>query len=391
MNKHLAGILIGLVVVAGCHKSIPESGPVVEIPAGSFAQGWRAELPLIRGNAVTSMQVLGDLLLVYTKNNTVYAINAGGGQVLWSASVAKPTDELREAVMFKDLIVFPTTSTLEVYNSLGTLQRSVNIGHAIRSDLATVDEFVYVGLDYSYGGRLAKLDTTRKFAPTDWELMTGAGVSASPVWKDSVLFVGGEDGAVYAVNEDRAPVWSIPGHVFKTGGRILADLVADDYALFVASTDTRLYAIDRNSGKIRWQFYAGQPLLKSPFVTEDSVYQYVPRSGVVAMNKTEGKFAREPRWTAPDARAVLSADANDVYVLTADKRIAALDKTTGEQRFISQREDLSIYTAKPQSPTIFAASPEGLVISVKPVHKPGQFGELVQADNGLTDCLVALR
>lgn len=381
MNKQqasvLAVVLIGLGVLAGCRERVVQPGVVVEIPAGSFAQGWRATLPL-KAESVSEIQLLGETLLVYTSNNRVFGISAAGGQLRWADQVAKPSDSLKSAIQVKDQIVFPTSATLEIYNDRGQRQRSASLGHAIRSDGAAVDEFVYIGLDYEHGGRLAKVDATRLYAPIRWEVMTRGGLSARPVWKDQSLYFASEDGLVYAVNEDRSPIWATPGNVFTTGGRIVADLAVDDYAVYVASTDTRLYALDRTTAKIRWQFYAGTPLLEAPTLTADSVYQFVPRMGLVALDKTEGAFAREPRWVVTNARRVLSSDDKYVYALTTDRRVAALDKVTGEPKFTTTRTDLSAFAYNPASNTIYAATKDGEVISINPALTPGGVGEVVR-------------
>jgi outer membrane protein assembly factor BamB len=180
------------------------------------------------------------------------------------------------------------------------------------------------------------------------------------------------------VNEDRAPIWSLPNFVFHTDGRILAGLKIDDYGVYVASTDSKLYVLDRMTGKIRWQYFAGTALLDSATVTADSVYQYVPNHGLVALDKTAGDFNRKARWVAADAKQFLAADEKYVYVALRDRRIAALDKATGEQKFTSERTDLTVFAPNTKSGVIYAATADGLLLAVKPVTKPGSVGELVR-------------
>lgn len=378
MRKQLLSLCITVLAVTGCRRASHEVGPMVELPAGTFATEWRAEPPLRSGDDIKSLHLVEDTLYAYTRGNRVVSISVAGGKMNWTAEVAEETDVVRPPLANKDKVVFPTASTLQIFSKSGQKIRGIDIGHNMRSGAAISGEFVFVGLDYSLGGRLAKIDTTREYAPTRWELMTSAGISAAPVFFGETVYAAGEDGSVYAVTEDRQPVWSLPNFVFRTDGRILADLKVDDYGVYVASTDSKLYCLDRMSGKIRWQYFAGTPLLDAPQITADSVYQYVPTAGLTAINKSTGEFIRKARWVAPDARQFVAADEKYVYVLLKDRHLAALDKATGEIKFTSQRTDLTIVAPNTTTGVIYAATVDGLVLAVKPVTKPGTVGEMVR-------------
>ena len=107
-------------------------------------------------------------------------------------------------------------------------------------------------------------------------------------------------------------------------------------------------------------------------VTADRVYQYVPRRGLVALNKTEGKSAREALWTVPDARKVLSLDDKYVYALHDDGAIIALDRSDGIERFRSRRDDLTITATNTSGSTIYAANERGEVLAIRPVLRPAR-------------------
>jgi outer membrane protein assembly factor BamB len=380
LRKQLLSLCITVLAVTGCRRASHEVGPMIELPAGAFTSEWRAEPPLRSSDNVKSIHLVDDSLYVYTRENSVVSVSLVSGKLNWSAQVADPADILRPPLAVNDKLVFPTASTMQIFSKHGQKIRTMDIGHNMRSGASVSGEFVYVGLDYSLGGRIAKIDTTREYSPTRWELMTSAGVSAAPVYFNAAVFAAGEDGSVYAVNEDRQPIWSLPNFVFRTDGRILADLRVDDYGVYVASTDSKLYCLDRVNGKIRWQYFAGTPLLDAPLVTNDSVYQYVPNAGLTAIDKSTGEFIRKARWVAPDARQFLAADEKYVYVSLKDHRIAALDKATGEIKFTSERTDLTIFAANTKTGVIYAATTDGLVLAVKPVTKAGTVGEMVRGE-----------
>jgi outer membrane protein assembly factor BamB len=224
---------------------------------------------------------------------------------------------------------------------------------------------VYIGAAHPGGARVAAVDITKRVGPVIWEFMTLGAMSAAPALYDNVIFVGGEDNRVYAVSTSRRPVWGLDGFSFETSGRIVADLAADEYAVYVASTDTKLYALDRMSGKIKWTYYAERALTAPPFVTADSVYEYVPGKGLVALDKTTGSYYRTPRWTAPEAVQVVSVGARRVYVKLKDGRIGALDRQTGESLWHGTWQ-YAKFAVNTEDPTIYAATEDGKVYSYMP-------------------------
>ncbi len=303
--------------------------------------------------------------------------SAAGGQLLSSNAITAPRGQLRPPVILGDKIVYPTLSTMEVYDRRGRLTASVPLEHPTRSPAVPQGNVLYFGVDHHRGGRLLRYDITRPYGKALWELMTFAPISSAPAVYEDVVYAASEDGRTYAVTRDRQPVWPIEGNTFLTAGRVTADLQVDDFGLYVASMDSKLYCLDRQTGRIKWTYFAGAPLRESPVVLADRVYQYVPRRGLVAIDKTEGKPMREPVWNAPGARRFLSADEANVYVLASDGSIVALDKASGEPKFRSRRRDLTITTPNTQNATIYAATKGGELVAIRPVLTAGTVGQLV--------------
>jgi hypothetical protein len=378
---------LSLVTTAGCRSSRDrdaqlassrQSAPT-QVPANGYVEQWQAPLQLARGSHLARLYLRGDTLFVYTNVNRVYALSADGGHILWGAKVAGDEDTLLPPLVLKDVTIFPTSATLELYQA-GKKLRSIELGSAVRSPLAGEGNVVYCGLDYKNGGRLAKLDITKTFGNTLWELMTQGGISAAPVLFEKIIYAASEDGAVHAVNEERIAAWGLEGSLFRTGGTITADLKVDEQGLYVPSTDSKLYCLNRGTGRILWQFYGGAPLLATPSLTADSIYQPVPGRGVAALDKGQGEFNRRPRWIAPDTIQFLSEDGTNVYLRGRDNRIIGVDKKTGETRGHSNRKDLTLYVSNTKTPLIFGAARNGTVVCARPVLKPGVVGEIVLND-----------
>jgi outer membrane protein assembly factor BamB len=352
---------------------------------GSLAKAWSFPLDLDKkGDAIRGVFLRGDTLFVYTQRNTVIAFNAAGGSVTYAIKVTPDEVHLKPPILVRDQHAFPAGSTIEMYTKDGKFVESVDCTHSIRSPGTPHNLRIYIGLDYPNGGRLAAIDLTRKYDRALWELMTFGGVSAAPAVYQNTIYCGSEDGRCYAISEERLGVWPLPHSAFETDGPIKADLHADETGVYVASTDTKFYCLELGSGKLKWQYYAGAPIEEAPVVTANSVYLIVPHTGVVALNKTEGKPLREPKWIAKGAKRYLAEDEKNCYLLAGDNHIAAYDKNTGELRYRSKRNDLIAFAINnnPKDSTIYGATANGEVFAIKPVNKPGTVGTLVEGPAG---------
>jgi len=378
VNKQLLMSLCVLsIALSGC-TTRHEPGPYVEIPAGSFAQAWRANLEL-GSDRIVSLHRVGDLVIAMTRRNTAYAMSAQGGTVKWISQIAEPGRGLGAPTLAGQRIVFPTADSLVVYSVLGRREKDIPLDRAIRSPLVGEGDFVYAGFDHFNQGRLGRISLVAPYMPVRWELMTRGAVSAAPAVFQDTVFSGSEDGNVYAVTDDRAPIWALPGNVFSTGAPITADLKVDDIAVYVASGDSKLYALDRQTGKILWQYFGGAPLRTSPLVTADTVYQFVPQQGIVAIDKLAGDYNRKPRFVVPGAVAALAQEGKLVYIRGGDNSVVAIDRSTGKPAFKTSRNDLAYFAANPTGGLVYAATVDGVVFGIRAVTTGGTVGQLVAA------------
>ena len=61
----------------------------------------------------------------------------------------------------------------------------------------------------------------------------------------------------------------------------------------------------------------------------------------------------------------------------ADNRIMAVDKQTGQALFLSGRHPLSVFTTNTKDSTIYGASKDGKLWSIRPVLREGEVGTVV--------------
>ena len=384
MTKQLVTALVGAaamvsaLAIGGCRKDPAKvQGPTIgAIPPNSFVQHWRAPLNL-ENDSITELHLRDKNLYAYTRGDVAYSLSRAGGDTQFGAPIQASGGVLRPPVEIKDRIVFPTATTMEIYRTNGTFERRFPLDYSTRSPAAGLENMVFIGLDYPRGGRLAAIDVDRPYANIRWELLTRGGVSARPAIFENIVYIGGEDGRVYAVTPDRRPVWPLEGGVFVTSGRIVGDVKVDETGVYVASTDSKLYALDRQTGKVLWQYFGGKPITSSPHVAASTVYINVPGRGIVALDKGKGAFNRNPRWVSKDARMFLAEGSTHTYLATRDGKIQAVDRATGKILFTSKGPGFDIFVSNPNDDTIFAARKGGNVYAIKPVLGAGVVGEMV--------------
>jgi outer membrane protein assembly factor BamB len=91
------------------------------------------------------------------------------------------------------------------------------------------------------------------FHRVKWTFPTGDRIVSSPVYRDGVIYFGGDDGNVYAVNAaDGRQLWK-----HATGGPVPATPALAGDLLYIGSYDGKFYALEARTGVTRWKFATG--------------------------------------------------------------------------------------------------------------------------------------
>lgn len=408
MKKHLLNLVIAALLGSGCASKAPNGG-VPDVPIklenNSFSRQWSTDLRGGAENPITAVHVSDPFIFAYRADGTSSVMDRVTGKLLHVDEPKESKQQFRPPVVLKDRIVYPTTSFLEVYDFDGRyvphaakvtdeLDKpfSQELPFPIRSDVVGLGKLVFFGADFPGSGRAVEVDMTRPYVPAVWTLMQpGSSISAAPALLKDIVYIAADNGKVAAVATDtREPIWTLDQGVFGAYGGISGNLAADQTGLYIASLDTKLYCLQRTGGKVKWQYFASVPLHDGPILTKDLVFELVPGTGLIAIDKTDvptsknPTYNREPRWVAPNANQFLSEDDSYAYVKTTNNQVLAIDKKSGQQKFRSRRSDLVTFGTNTKGDgIIYVATSDGVVISVKPVLTPGQVGEMVLVPTGL--------
>lgn len=144
-------------------------------------------------------------------------------------------------------------------------QWTFETGGAVRSSPAVVRGTVFVGSDDGY---IYALDANT--GEEEWAFATNGPVTSSPAVLGHMVYVGSHDHRVYALSAARGdPVWE-----FRTGGRVRssptveansAATVVDD-VVAIGSDDGTLYALDATSGEPLKTIRTDGPVVAAPTI-----------------------------------------------------------------------------------------------------------------------------
>jgi len=224
-------------------------------------------------------------------------------------------------------------------------QKSEQIGKVLEvelSDFNALQDKAYLGNLYRNGVYTTKGLPSLK--GVKWSFKAGGGIRSSPVVVDGVVYIGCDDGNLYALNaKDGSLKWK-----FDTGGMVRGSAEVCDGVVYVGSVSKKVYAIGAKDGKMLWEHETKGLINKTPTVARGLVcvgdgpkilekceeWQYGPSGTVIALRASDGKLVWESSFGAQGLTA-LSCDgeffyANESYNLkngSSNKTGEALKKT----------------------------------------------------------------
>lgn len=114
--------------------------------------------------------------------------------------------------------------------------------------------------------------------PPSWTTKLGCEIVSSPCVKDNILYVGGRDSCIYALDCGTGGVrWKR-----KTGGWVDAGPMIDGDRLIVGSRDSTIYSLDKSTGEVRGRWAAGLQLSSPVRAVDGSILcgRGLPKGGI---------------------------------------------------------------------------------------------------------------
>ena len=151
-----------------------------------------------------------------------------------------------------------------------------------------------------------------QFHRVKWTFKTGGWVLSSPAVSEGVVYIGSDDGNVYAINAAAgAAKWK-----FATEGPIRSSPAVANGTVYFVSYDGNFYAVDAATGKLKWKFAtAGERHFEAK-----GLHGYLPRSQTVP--DFWDMFLSSP-----------AVDDAQVYFGSGDGNFYALDALSGQLKW----------------------------------------------------------
>jgi len=202
-------------------------------------------------------------------------------------------------------------------------------GGPIIGGLALADGTIFVGSD---DGKLYALDPKdggKKIEPFN----AGDGIWATPLVKDSVLYVPSVNGKLFALDiQTLKPVWERP---FEADAGLITDpVLADADTLLVGGIDRKLYALSPATGDLKWSFTADNWFWGRPLAAGGKIYAPNLDKRVYALAVDSG----DPVWNQPfeteaPVRSSPLLAGNVLIVVDRAGNVYGLDPATGNQKW----------------------------------------------------------
>lgn len=229
----------------------------------------------------------------------------------------------------------------------------------IRSTPATADGLVFIG---SEDGNLYAVSATTGLMK--WKLQIGGDISSSPALVGSVVLIVGGDQSLYAVDRsDGHIIWkrqtgpflkfeAIPGDPRIFDYYNSSPTVVDD-RIYFGSSDGHVYAVNLKDGTILWKFNAGHWVHCSPAVADGLVYFGNYDGDFFALDAQSGQLRwtyKVDRWPGSPFPVTLVgspavADGIVYFASNNPTYVNALDAKTGERKWRVEHPGSMIYSS----------------------------------------------
>ena len=239
--------------------------------AAGKTQRWSADL---RDPLQVTPATYCDAVLAATVND-VYALDASEGSVIWEADSTGTTGPVSVA---GEAVVVPMSSRVRAFEVTDGSSRWEFDRDWSNNGACATDGTVFVAGGDATGGYVAAVDLDS--GDGRWQTRLQRTVWFSPVYRDGSVFAVDDGGTVYRIDAETGDVqWE----------RTVADrraptpLVTDSLVVVAGGNADRTHALDAETGDPQWSLETG-PVLVPPVAAADEIYVGTMNRGLFAVD-----------------------------------------------------------------------------------------------------------
>lgn len=325
---------------------------------------WQLQLKLEDDQKVQDVYLVDDHLYVGTQDGYCYCVHAPTGAIRWLRPITSAGYSVRRPCHTDEWTIFVTPTDIQVY-------RRHTGAPVVRRELRFPPGTPAItdGTRLFIGGVDRRMHTfmVENLFP-DWELLVGAPITSTPALYGEHLFFANDLGIVYScTRENKVYHWQS-----RTYDRVSASLVAREDGVYVASRDQSLYLLPLGGGRSpRWRARFSGPLYEAPVITDELAFQFCPDDGLAAVEvEAIEAVDNRIRWTLPQGRKALGIRENQVFVLSRDEALLAVDMKTGEIQHTVPIKGFSLSIPAVDRDALYLVSPDGRLFCARPEGTP---------------------
>ena len=244
------------------------------------------------------------------------------------------------------------TSTPISGKQAGTLLRTITVGGRVLSSPAVLGGTMYVGSD---DGHLYAVDIASQREL--WRFAAGARIASSPAVSNGVVYVGSNDRHLYAIDAANGTLrWK-----HETGAEVFSSPAVSNGIVYVGSDDNHLYAFDATNGTLRWQYETEDWVSTDPAVGGGAVYVRSQDGILHAVDAStgEGLWQHNTDWEkSASGLSASPAFADGVVYVGGGNRMHALDASSGEWVWVYETE-VNVYSLTVADGVVYAGAEDG--------------------------------
>ncbi|QDU91229.1 Serine/threonine-protein kinase AfsK [Pirellulimonas nuda] len=318
-------------------------------PAG-LERAWFTQTNLDAArNKLQGVTLSGDMLVSLSTAGFVEAFDAETGERLWATRVGNPDYGSLGPAVGQDVIALINGSTLHVLDRKdGRPIISRPVGGAPAGAPAIGKGFVFVPL---LSGRVEGYPIEDQGEPL-WYYSSSGRVYQPIVAGTDHIYWASSRGYMFAAGIAATGV----AYRFESVADFVAPPAAGDGMVYAATGAGYMYAIDEQSGKEKWRYSTGFPILRSPVAIADEVFIVTEEP---ALHRVDA--SGDAKWVTPGVAQFIAQSESRVYGLDRFGGYLVLDGETGVVLYRAPSRGSFHPVLNTESDRLFVYSDDGLI------------------------------
>ncbi|MBN2457022.1 MAG: PQQ-binding-like beta-propeller repeat protein [Sedimentisphaerales bacterium] len=318
---------------------------------------WYDKVPIKKSESLDELFIVGERVYALSDHNYLVCYNRVNGRLIFSKSIAPAGLPVLGLELYRDKLHSIIGNRLvELNPEFGTELSSKHLEFDVICPAACNSSFFYLsGRDRS----LHALRAEDKVPIFQASANDGSQIISVIADVNLVVFATDTGACISMAVDEQEEIWR-----FSAAGAIVHPIVRDGDELYIASKDTNIYKLNIHTGNLIWTHQTAGFLDTGPQSTKNTIYQHVPREGLLAVDKASGKRL----WTLAGGEDLLAERNRLAYVITDGRKLVVMDNKAGRELYSVNFVGVSRYVSNVGDEKIYIADEAGRIACLAPIE-----------------------